>query len=254
VSSGNKKASVPWGTLLGKEEEYVNLDYLPEGFAFKEPSKINKADSLAWLRFWFNRQEDPRTKTVFTFEQIRGNDGLPVKAIAQAETGGGRESRDGQKKSKPPVEKKGKAAKKKAGPVEPSAEDRSDDSSDSSQSEDEDEDEDDDGDGDSGEEQEQGPLRHLPFSAILKSYRTGAAGGASSVPKSRYRPAVGPQFKARQMRNRKWTEEVEVEADESPVKKKKKVVAMKKKAHPMAYQKTRRSPKRLSLGSRAMRR
>jgi hypothetical protein len=103
LSSGNKKASVPWGSLLGKEAEYVDSEYLPEGFTFKEPSKVNKAVTYAWLKFWFDRQEDPRTKTVFTFKVVKGNNGEPVAAVG---SGNERNSNGrGRRKPKQPVKK-----------------------------------------------------------------------------------------------------------------------------------------------------
>jgi hypothetical protein len=78
LATGKTKTSVPWAALNGNEETYVDSQYVPEDFSFKEPSKLSKKESYERLKFWFDRQADPNIKTVFQFRRIRGPDGDPI--------------------------------------------------------------------------------------------------------------------------------------------------------------------------------
>ena len=62
---------------MGSEAEYVDPEYMPEGFTFKEPSKLSKVEAYARLKFWYDRQQDPNIKRVFQFRRIRGKIGEP---------------------------------------------------------------------------------------------------------------------------------------------------------------------------------
>lgn len=67
LATGRPKASVPWGSLFGSEAEYVDQEYMPDSFTFKEPSKLSKPEALTSLKFWYDRQQNPKVKTVFQF-------------------------------------------------------------------------------------------------------------------------------------------------------------------------------------------
>ena len=41
---------MPWGSLLGWEADYVDPEYLPANFTFKEPSKLSKQEALDRLK------------------------------------------------------------------------------------------------------------------------------------------------------------------------------------------------------------
>jgi hypothetical protein len=219
LSSGNKKASVPWGFLLGKETEYVDSEYLPEGFAFKEPSKVTKAVTREWLKFWFGRQEDPQTATVFAFKGVKGKNGEPVHAAGSGIKG--TSTRKGGRKPKPPTKKNGKNSKKTAAAADESADDDEDRTSSTTESESQDDDDDDDAEKTDDRQQEPvGPLP-LPFAPVAKSYLVASGQTSKAPPKSRYRPNTGPQFEDRQTRHRKRTKETE--DDDNQVNKKRRV-------------------------------
>jgi hypothetical protein len=63
--------------MLGSEEQYVDEEYIPQGFTFKEPSKLSKVEAYDRIKFWYDRQENRSKKRVFQFRQIRGKDGEP---------------------------------------------------------------------------------------------------------------------------------------------------------------------------------
>src|ERR1700719_1694367 len=75
LASGNSKAMVPWGSLQGHEEDYVDNEYVPKNFTFKEPSKLTKVECYERVKFWYDRQENPTIKKVFQYQSIRGPDG-----------------------------------------------------------------------------------------------------------------------------------------------------------------------------------
>ena len=75
LASGNSKAMVPWGSLQGHEEDYVDNEYVPKNFTFKEPSKLTKVECYERVKFWYDRQENPTIKKVFQYRSIRGPDG-----------------------------------------------------------------------------------------------------------------------------------------------------------------------------------
>jgi hypothetical protein len=86
---------------MGSEAEYVDPEYMPEGFTFKEPSKLSKVEAYARLKFWYDRQQDPKIKRVFQFSRIKGKNGEPElpdrgrKAKKSNKTGGRKAPRSG---------------------------------------------------------------------------------------------------------------------------------------------------------------
>jgi hypothetical protein len=235
---GKQNVSVPWGSLVGSEAVYVDQEYLPEGFTFKEPSKLSKVEARDRLKFWYDRQENPRVKKVFQFRRIRGKHGEPELPV------------EGQKKKKPSRKRQGRPAKKTGGrkaprdassePEEDNEDGGGDEDKDKDDEDDEDEDEDedeeddaaDDDEGDEeaemdGDEQEEDegeePDRdeeaeepHLPGRKKierrpLKAPKSLPFEAKRIVPKRRYGPATGPQFEppATRQRKRKAMEEPE---------------------------------------------
>ena len=85
---------------MGSEAEYVDPEYRPDGFTFKEPSKLSKIEAYAGLKFWYDRQQDPKVKKVFQFRRIRGKNGEPeLPDLGRKEKKSNRKSRaDGLKK------------------------------------------------------------------------------------------------------------------------------------------------------------
>jgi len=67
---GEVQATVPWTSLFRSKNVYVNQEYIPDRFTFKEPSKLSKAKALNQLKCWYNRQTDSRVKTVFQFWRV----------------------------------------------------------------------------------------------------------------------------------------------------------------------------------------
>ena len=55
----------------------MDEEYLPDGFTFKEPSKLSKSEVYERLKFWYGRQQDGGIETVFKFRCIKGKDGKP---------------------------------------------------------------------------------------------------------------------------------------------------------------------------------
>jgi hypothetical protein len=224
--------------------EYVEKEYLPEGFYFKEPSKLPKSDGYAYLKFWFQRQEDPQIKTVFEFKRIKGKDGEPVGLPVSQSNGDRLKGKRGPGKSR----EKGKQ----------SAKTQEDNSSDSETSSDDEHDRSDDDDGNKEGDQEEdedqqdvedpAPPLPLPFSAV---HRKGWPGGQSISRKppanKRNEPATGPQFDPPNTRRRKQRDG-DVDDEAGPPKRKKKPQVTRKKGPPVGI-----SPDKPS-GSRQRRR
>jgi hypothetical protein len=55
----------------------VDPKYVPEGFTFKEPSKLSKIEALDRLKFWYDRQQNPKVNKIFQFRRILGRTGEP---------------------------------------------------------------------------------------------------------------------------------------------------------------------------------
>src|SRR6202790_1169604 len=72
IASGNNKALVPWGFFQGHEDIYVEDEFIPDGFTFKEPSKLSKPEAYLRLKFWYDRQQDRKIETVFRFRAVKG--------------------------------------------------------------------------------------------------------------------------------------------------------------------------------------
>ena len=51
--------------------------YLPDGFTFKELSKLSKSEIYECLKFWYGHQQDRGIETMFKFHCIKGKDGKP---------------------------------------------------------------------------------------------------------------------------------------------------------------------------------
>ena len=75
LASGNSKAMVPWGSLQGHEEDYVDNEYVPKNFTFKEPSKLTKVECYERVKFWYDWLENPMIKKGFQYRSIWGSDG-----------------------------------------------------------------------------------------------------------------------------------------------------------------------------------
>jgi hypothetical protein len=80
IASGNNKASVPWGFFQGHEDIYVEDEFIPDGFTFKEPSKLSKPEAYLRLKFWYDRQQDRKIEMVFQFRAVKGKQGTVPKS------------------------------------------------------------------------------------------------------------------------------------------------------------------------------
>jgi hypothetical protein len=221
---------VPWGSLGGKETEYVAKEYLPDGFRFKEPSKMAKADVYAFLKFWFQRQEDPGTETVFEFQRIKGKDGEPVGLKVANSKGGKRKTQHGSKKP-------GKKAKKPAMAEEgdsSESESSSDDDEDGPKEAGDDEPLDEEDNGSANGLDDPAPPKRLPFSAVPRKGWVGASSiSRKPVTKNRYIPATGPQFDPPNTRRSKKRDNPVNDEAESPEKKKRKTKGIERKGPPV---------------------
>jgi len=203
---------------MGREDEYVAPEYVPSNFRFAEPSKLSKVDARAWLKFWYDRQQDPKIKTVFKFKKIKGKSGDPIDIVKSSTDAG----------KKKVTKTGGRAAKRKrpAQTAESSEESSSEESSEEESSGDSSKGEGDnpaDGndelqDSDQEEEEEEevevevelrGP-RELPFSAVRKQYGAGTSASTSQqrpkappASKGRHQPNTGPQYEPRETRGKK---------------------------------------------------
>ena len=78
MAAGKKLATVPWSTLTLAHKDYIDSDFLPEGFEFKDPSKLSFSAAQQLLSFWAQRQQDDDEDHVFQFKAIRGASGTAV--------------------------------------------------------------------------------------------------------------------------------------------------------------------------------
>jgi hypothetical protein len=241
IACGNKKVAVPWGSLSGKETEYVDEEYLPEGFYFKEPSKMVKADVYTYLKFWFRRQEDPRTETVFEFKRIKGKDGEPVGLRVSTTNQRKQVAKRGPRKTGP--KKKGSAKtredsseREQSGDIEDDQSEDEDDDEEGPEEDNEDDDkEDPEVDGDGQGSDGLAPPLPLPFGAVpRKGWMSGQSISRKRPTKKRNEPATGPQFDRPNTRRRKQRDDdLHDDHDESPPRKKKKTRVPDKKGPPV---------------------
>jgi hypothetical protein len=182
---------------------------------------LPKSDGYAYLKFWFQRQEDPQIETVFKFKWIKGKDGEPVGLPVSQSNGDGLKGKRGPGKSRKKGKQPAKTREDNLSDSEPSGDDEYD------QSDDEE------GNKEGYQEEDQNqqdvdvlasPLK-LPFSAV---HRKGWAGGQSISRKrpanKRNKPATGPQFDPPNTRRRKQRDEdIDDEAGSPRIKKKPRV-------------------------------
>jgi hypothetical protein len=80
---------------------YIEDQYLPDGFTFKEPSKLSKSEVYDRLKFWYGRQQDGGIETVFKFRCIKGKDGQPEEVAMDEEAVKGRKKKKTGRKQGP---------------------------------------------------------------------------------------------------------------------------------------------------------
>jgi len=188
-AADNPKATIPWGSLVGSEDVYVDKEYVPEGFTFKEPSKLSKSEARDRLKFWYDRQTDNGIKTVFEFCRVRGKGGEPMVVVQKSPTPRNKSQSKGKRRAS---SSDSDANEEKD--EEDSTEDENEDD------EDEDEDEDEEGEAEDDKEEEQPKATHkkgklvrknvkpLPFTAVRVTRPTGVPRAARNT------PATGPQY------------------------------------------------------------
>jgi hypothetical protein len=267
LASGQKKATVPWNSLLGEEDKYVEDEYLPEGFKFSEPSRVSKFECEARLKFWYNRQEDPKVKKTFEFHSFRGADGDPVRV---------QRAKGGVKGKAPKKSARGRGRKRRIEDAEDTEEDSVGDEGDGDSlkgPEEEVEEDEEDGEDEEDEEERPEPKMNrrklksqkgreeeevddeepepkvksrrlkvrkdlpgpmvLPFAAVRVVPKPLPA---RPRPTGRYKPSTGPQFEPPNTRRRKVSEE---DMDEGPSRKKKKEMEVERFGPPIGKPKDR---------------
>ena len=236
---------------MGREDEYVAPEYVPSNFRFAEPSKLSKVDARAWLKFWYDRQQDPKIKTVFKFKKIKGKSGDPVDIVKSSTDAGKKKvTKTGGRAAKRKRPAQTAESSEESSSEESSEEESSGDSSkgegdnpadgnDESQDSDQEEEEED----EAEEEEEEvevelrGP-RELPFSAVRKQYGAGTSASTSQqrpkappASKGRHQPNTGPQYEPRETRGKKRGEAAQDK--ERPAKRRRKGAVAKKTGPPI---------------------
>jgi hypothetical protein len=209
---------------MGAEATYVEDQYLPEGFTFKEPSKLSKAEVYECLKFWYGRQQDGGAETAFKFRCIKGKNGKPKEVVTeeqlvevrkkkkpgrkQGRAGKGKERQedtpsDGHSSESEVPEPAPKKARRKATKRRPKPQESSDSSSESPSENHNEEDEE-----DSMETPGRlglAPALQLPFGPVPRKPTPGPSrlrkptAGPSN---KRYDPATGPQYEKPNTRRR----------------------------------------------------
>jgi hypothetical protein len=209
---------------------YVEDQYLPEGFTFKEPSKLSKSEVYKHLKFWYGRQQDGGAETVFKFRCIKGKDGEPEEVAMEEETSKARKKKKPVQKQGPKGKGKGKGRQeetqsdedpskdkvpkqplKKAGRKAPKSqpkpqeeiEESSSSSSESPSASDDEENEEDQVETPRG--QFHPASEQLPFGPVPRKLTAGPSGMRKLIagPSSkRYNPATGPQYEKPNTRRR----------------------------------------------------
>lgn len=79
------RSTVPWSTLSKSHREFIDAQYLPKNFEFKDPSKMTVGAARAVLKFWINRQEDFEIQTVFRFKGVQDKSGEITQIPSESE-------------------------------------------------------------------------------------------------------------------------------------------------------------------------
>ncbi|THH15730.1 hypothetical protein EW146_g4795 [Bondarzewia mesenterica] len=72
-ASANAKSTVPWSDLKEHRDDYMDEQYLPDGYLMKEPSKMVRTDVVQLINHWKARQAEDEELVVF--KGYRTNDG-----------------------------------------------------------------------------------------------------------------------------------------------------------------------------------
>jgi hypothetical protein len=81
---------VPWGAMSESPHDFIDAKYLCEEAKLRDPSKMSKLEAHCHLKFWYNRQEDPKCKIAFEFHAVkctRGGKIVPVASLATRDKG-----------------------------------------------------------------------------------------------------------------------------------------------------------------------
>ncbi|KAG2058519.1 hypothetical protein BDR06DRAFT_1004228 [Suillus hirtellus] len=68
------KAAVPWGDVIHDPSAFFQDAHWPASVQLKEPSKMDKADAMTVLDFWFACQENDM-QLAFSFKAWKDSDG-----------------------------------------------------------------------------------------------------------------------------------------------------------------------------------
>jgi hypothetical protein len=204
---------------MGSEAVYVDKEYIPDGFTFKEPSKLNKIEAYDRLKFWYDRQENPRVKKVFRFSRIRGPTGDPELPA------------DGLKRKKPVGKRPIPELQKTRGGKDPESDRESSDSSSSSSEEQEEEDR------EQEEEEEDHPPPKKRLRPDLKPPKPLPFAAIPVRPRGQPGPRTGPQIERPTTRQQKRKAQEEEEEEVVPKKKAKRSAEVTKVGPPRGQKK-----------------
>ncbi|THH07950.1 hypothetical protein EW146_g9152 [Bondarzewia mesenterica] len=74
--TSNEKSTVPWIDIKEHQSEYINAEYLPEGYQMKEPSKMVRTKVVKLMDHWHMRQA--KEEHLVVFESYKDKDGGAV--------------------------------------------------------------------------------------------------------------------------------------------------------------------------------
>jgi hypothetical protein len=72
----NPKGIVPWAGIQQDTSSFIKSEYLPENFAFREPSKLTKQQAITLLDYWRGRFETEDPVGVFSFHAYMDGEGI----------------------------------------------------------------------------------------------------------------------------------------------------------------------------------
>lgn len=114
--SGNPKARPPWKDISSNTDNFIEAEYLPDGFIMQEPTKLVEAQLDRLMNHWYDRQQ--AKQVVFSLKGYKSKDGQILPPVQVSTTKDSKQNSKGKGKGKHHGKSKGKKpARAKTAPV-----------------------------------------------------------------------------------------------------------------------------------------
>ncbi|TFK59124.1 hypothetical protein BDN72DRAFT_865410 [Pluteus cervinus] len=75
IAAANNNATPSWSVIEQLTDQFINSEFLPDGFKFRDPWKLREQDARTLMNFFYERQEDDTIPITFCFKAYRNGKG-----------------------------------------------------------------------------------------------------------------------------------------------------------------------------------